>query len=104
MNYRMRMGRSQALRAGQATYLAQPPYLGQSAAAEGPYQVELAYDANVNVEYVGRALGGKATNESAWQIQKLEYDGSNNFTGVKWADGNRSFDNVWDDRVSLSYL
>lgn len=58
-------------------------------------------DAGSGVTYVGKAVPGTATATAAWQVQKiLEATGD---TTITWADGNDSFDNVWNDRASLSY-
>lgn len=49
--------------------------------------------------YVGKATPGSATSTAAWQILRVV-----NATGSsKWADGDKSFNNVWDDRASLTY-
>jgi hypothetical protein len=52
------------------------------------------------VSYLGKAFTGTATNAASWQIKKI-----NEASGVviTWADGNSDFDNVWDNRESLSY-
>ena len=52
------------------------------------------------VTYVGRAEPGAATSSAIWQISKI-IDGA--VMQVLFADGNSDFDNVWDDRASLSY-
>ena len=53
-----------------------------------------------NVTYVGKATSGTATSAASWQIQKVDET-----TGVivTWADGDDNFDNIWDNRASLSY-
>lgn len=49
--------------------------------------------------YVCLAPIGTATSASAWKISRME-----NSTGlITWADGNNSFDNVADNRASLTY-
>lgn len=58
-------------------------------------------EASGTVTYVGEANPGTATATAEWRIQKI--DTSANPISVKWADGNTSFDNVWDNRASLSY-
>lgn len=52
--------------------------------------------------YLGKAAVGTATSAAAWQIQKLTF-GVDGDVDITWADGDASFDNVWDDRASLSY-
>lgn len=63
--------------------------------------VAIAYNGS-DLEYLGRAAAGSAKNAAVWQICKLTYSGSNP-TDIKWADGNQNYDNVWDNRASLSY-
>lgn len=55
---------------------------------------------NPNITYIGNAAIGSNTNAAVWQIKRLDAA-----TGLdkKWADGNDSFDNVFDNRESLSY-
>jgi hypothetical protein len=53
-----------------------------------------------NVTYIGKARVGTPTSDAYWQIKKID-----NSSGViiTWCDGNLEFDNVWDDRTSLTY-
>lgn len=53
------------------------------------------------VTYIGKAATGASTASAVWQIQRLTESGAD--TTVQWADGNGSFDNVWDNRASLTY-
>jgi hypothetical protein len=63
----------------------------------------IEYDATTgNALYVGWALPGAAGSAASWRIAKPVFTGQE-LTGVVWADGNGNFDNVWDNRVSLSY-
>lgn len=59
-------------------------------------------DATSTVTYIGKAYVGASDSDNVWQIQRIEVVGTENV--IKWADGNTKFDNVWDDRASLSYL
>lgn len=53
------------------------------------------------VTYIGKAAIGSTGAQPVWQIKKLD---TNTISLDKtWADGNDSFDNVWDDRAGLSY-
>lgn len=64
-------------------------------------EVRLATDSgDANIEYVGKAIPGSATSAAVWQISRID-----NTTGLvlEFADGNSSFDNIWDNRESLSY-
>jgi hypothetical protein len=65
------------------------------------FAVRLATDsANSNLEYIGEAQPGTLTTAALWRIKRID-----NTSGVviQWADGNASFDNIWDSRESLSY-
>lgn len=57
-----------------------------------------------NVVYIGKAeLTGAAisTSSAVWQIKRL--DTSSIALDKKWADGDANYNNVWDDRASLTY-
>lgn len=69
--------------------------------ADTPYTIKMEYSGESPI-YIGKASPGTATSSAAWQIQKLTYSGSN-ITDIQWADGDISFDNIWDNRDSLSY-
>jgi hypothetical protein len=64
--------------------------------------ITMEYDTNNNPIYIGKAAMGTDKDEALWRIQKLTYSGTN-LTDVQWADGDDSFNNVWDDRASYSY-
>lgn len=58
-------------------------------------------ETNPNVIYKGYAISNFATNAATWAIQKVT-----NTSGVlitQWADGNKNFDNIWDNRKTLVY-
>lgn len=58
-------------------------------------------DVGSGITYVGKAVVGSVTSDSVWQISRItETDGD---LVVQYADGNASFDNIWDNRASLSY-
>lgn len=52
--------------------------------------------------YLGDASVGSSTSSSIWRIQKLVFTAAGSVT-ITFADGNVNFDNVWDNRASLSY-
>lgn len=61
----------------------------------------LQFDSSASpILYLGVAVPGSATSASVWQITRFDVT-----SGVvqTYADGNSTFDNVWDDRASLSY-
>ena len=63
----------------------------------------LRYDeVSATEAYLGEADEGSATSGAVWRIKKLTF-GPGNDVVTEWADGNSNFDNIWDNRVSLSY-
>jgi hypothetical protein len=52
------------------------------------------------VLYVGEAQPGVATSAPLWRIKRVDVSAG---AITAWADSDANFDNVWDDRVSLSY-
>jgi len=56
-----------------------------------------------SVYYIGWAAPGTATNTNAWRISKVDTSGSPEIAVTTFADGNREFDNNWDDVLVLSY-
>ncbi len=52
--------------------------------------------------YLGDAGVGSSPSSSVWRIQKLVFTSAGSVT-ITFADGNVNFDNVWDNRASLSY-
>jgi len=66
------------------------------------YQQRFAYDSDNQLQYLGLALGGTATSVNRWQIREFSYVASN-LVSILLADGDLEFDNIWDDRATLSY-
>lgn len=56
--------------------------------------------ANQNLIYVGTAKSGTATSAASWKIKRLDFTSGLTTT---YADGNQNYDNIWDNRESLSY-
>jgi len=50
--------------------------------------------------YVGEAEPGTLESAAAWRIKKIA--GSEDLV-ITWADGNNNYDNIWDNRLSLTY-
>jgi hypothetical protein len=56
------------------------------------------------VNYFGEANFGASPSEACWRIARLMFSGENNASlALEYADGNDNFDNVWEDRTSLTY-
>ena len=53
--------------------------------------------------YKGEANPGSAESGSVWRISFITIATADSDVVEIWADGNANFDNVWDDRLSLSY-
>jgi hypothetical protein len=54
-----------------------------------------------NLSYFGFAAIGSSQAAAVWKITRLQKTG--NVTLLQYADGNESFDNIWNNRASLSY-
>ena len=67
-----------------------------------PIRSRLEFDAaSSTTNYVGEAAFNVATSAPFWRIKRLSYTSGS--ISIDWADGNDNFDNVWDNRTSLSY-
>jgi hypothetical protein len=67
------------------------------------YDLNLAYvTATDKVEYVGSAEPGATKAEAKWAIYKVLYSGDN-VTELRWANADRKFDKVWNDRATYTY-
>lgn len=62
----------------------------------------IAYDGNNQTEYIGYALPGTGKGEAKWLIKKLTYS-SGLVTDIQFAGGSAQFDQIWNNRASLSY-
>lgn len=54
-----------------------------------------------NKEYFGWAKIGSATSAAVWKIMRITYTG-NDFV-IEWCDGDFLYNNVFDNRASLTY-
>ena len=67
----------------------------------------LSYDANDNPLYEGWAIRKGASGASAiWKVKKYTWTAGSTeqiMTAELWANGNELYDNIWDNRASLSY-
>jgi hypothetical protein len=57
--------------------------------------------ASGTVTYRGYADLGTGTDEAKWKIVKVLIAGT--VTTTQYADGNMLYDNIWDNRATLSY-
>lgn len=66
-------------------------------------QQKILYDeVSSTLAYLGTADPSTPTSAATWKIQKL-VSGPGGSLQVLFADGNALYDNVWDNRASLSY-
>lgn len=68
------------------------------------YTTRLDTASTSGVTYVGKAAIGTASSSPSWQIMKMDETGTPVTLITTWADGNDLFDNIWDNRTSLTYL
>jgi len=52
------------------------------------------------VIYIGKGSASASTASAVWRISKVD---TSSLLTVTFADGNGNYDNVWDNRASLSY-
>lgn len=64
-------------------------------------EASIVHEVNNKTVYKGYALPGSNTSDPVWAIQKVITD--KNTTSSLWAEGNRNFDKVWDERTELNY-
>jgi hypothetical protein len=73
-------------------------------AEELDFVISGAGPSEITTLYIGRAEPGSVTSGAVWSISKSVIEsGLDNDTSQTWADGDSNFDNVWDDRLGLSY-
>lgn len=59
---------------------------------------------NDDLLYRGEAEPGTALNAAAWRIRRITIDSANEGDiSTVWADGDNDFNNIWDNRLGLSY-
>ena len=54
-----------------------------------------------NVTYIGKAVAGSSEGATVWQIKALDETG--NYLKIKYAGGESTFTNEWDERVNYTY-
>ena len=61
-------------------------------------------EATGSITYIGKAPPNSATSSAVWQIKKLDESGTGGIELVlTWADGNKNYDNIWDNRTGYNY-
>jgi len=72
---------------------------GKSGIVIGSAVELLKTDDTGTLTYVGNAVTGTATSAAAWKIKEI----TNASGDIVWADGDGLYNNVWDNRASLTY-
>lgn len=65
------------------------------------FEPVLIDESNPNIIYKGFASPAAKTDEAVWAIQKVSNTGD--ICSYQWADGDKNFDNVWNNRANLLY-
>lgn len=52
------------------------------------------------IQYIGKAVLGSLTSDAKWQIQRINDTAG---TVITWADGSDNFNQIYDNRESLTY-
>lgn len=68
-----------------------------------PYATRIDQAVDGLTYYTGFATVGSTTSDAVWRIKKTVLSNTSDDVTITWADGDSSFDNVWDDRTSLTY-
>lgn len=75
--------------------------MSTSAEQISDWQLQVLIDeASPTVLYVGDSAPGSAASDAVWRIYKIVISSG---LSLKYADGNTRFDNIWDNRSSLTY-
>lgn len=80
-------------------------FVSSDAGALGPNGVALTTrvdEPSSSITYVGKAEVGESAANAVWQIFKVTTSGTE--TIITYADGDTSFNNVWANRASLTYV
>jgi hypothetical protein len=75
--------------------------MGVSYVADVAANYTTLIDEQGSVSYVGRAAPGSITSAPVWQLQRITQTETS--VAVEYANGNDSFNNVWDNRAAQSY-
>jgi len=69
---------------------------------EGMYDLNTDFNAAGNVVYKGEATPGTATSAALWRISKTTVNAEGDSVKL-WAGGAADFNQVWDNRLTLTY-
>lgn len=66
------------------------------------YAKRTDFENNDTIIYIGEAIPGSIDSASVWRMKRLTLNAEGDVT-EEWADGNANFDNIWNNRATLSY-
>ena len=61
----------------------------------------LQVDTVGNTTYLGYADAGSVTSGAVWAVKRIVESG--NDVVITWADGDKDYNNIWDNRLTLTY-
>jgi len=81
-------------------------HVGNSQDGEGYQRIQktnesIRVDDTGTYVYVGYAKTGSTTSTAVWKIFRVT---TTNPVAIEYSDGNAFYDNIWDNRASLTYL
>ena len=59
--------------------------------------------ASSTTRYQGHASPGSLTSQAVWRIKRMTFDSSSRHTITEFADSDGNYNNVWDNRATLTY-
>mgnify|MGYP006935473121 CR=1 FL=1 len=71
--------------------------------ASVPYATRIDQAVDGLTYYTGFADVGSSTSSAVWRVKKTVLSDTSDDVVITWADGNANFDNIWDNRLSLTY-
>jgi hypothetical protein len=88
--------------AGQVVYNVQVGEVMEIEETEVSYTKRVDLEDNDTVLYRGEAEPGSLESWAVWRISKTVFNEEGDSEQL-WADGNAQFDNIWEDRLNLTY-
>lgn len=68
---------------------------------EAPVYAIRVDDASNTITYIGEAAIGSLASAAVWRIKRTS--STTQLTTIEYADSNSNFDNIWNNRASLTY-
>jgi hypothetical protein len=68
------------------------------------FTMKFIYDSNGNQTYIGWAQVGSSSSDPSWRIMQQTFNGSNQVTDIKWANGSTGFGLIFDNYLTYTYV